>query len=45
MRIYINDEEFTNEKASLKDLKLDENNSIDVEVIYNIGIEVLGKGK
>ena len=46
LKIYLNDEEFTNEKGSLKDLKLDENNgTIDVEVIFTIHIEVQGKGK
>lgn len=45
LKIYVNDEEFTNDKGSLKDLKLEEFNTIDVEVIFNIQIEVLGKGK
>lgn len=46
LRIYVNDAEFENEKAGLKDLQLDEaNGSIDVEVIFKILIEVHGKGK
>lgn len=46
LKIYINDNEFDNDKASVKDMDLEAVNfTIDVEVVFKIAIEVQGKGK
>ena len=46
LKIYINDNEYDNEKGSVKDMDLEgANYTIDVEVVFKISIEVQGKGK
>ena len=46
LKIFINEIEFDNDKGSIKDMDLESsNNSIDVEVVFKISIEVAGKGK
>lgn len=46
LKIFIGDNEFENEKASIKDMELEQTDfNIDVEVVFKIFIEVQGKGK
>jgi hypothetical protein len=46
LKIFINDIEFDNDKASIKDMELEVTDfNIDVEVVFKIFIEVAGKGK
>jgi len=46
LKIFINDTEFDNDKANVRDMDLEQANyTIDVEVVFKISIEVQGKGK